>query len=1289
MNQSSNHIHRAIGLAIVLAIVAVPDLKAEQFQAADGSTYDQSGAQATLLQIASDATGEFIIPDYVTYNDTPLPVTSVGFRAGYYCDITSLVVGANVVSFANAAMDMNPGLKHIDFGENNIYLGDDAFKGVGVETLTLTANISTGKNVFGNCSKLETLVLEGTSVSEGCFYGCSSLSNISMPNVKTINYHSFANCNSLVNLDLPDGLSTLGKQSFSGCKSLINVTLPSSLTKMESNVFGDCPSLRIIKSYANPANLSYATQTHNDNLHIYVPDEYYDGYVAKKWNAWGSLHRMSDYPVIIGDLAFVLNPENHTATVSVDFTRTDLTVNAETLTIPATVTSEGIVYTVTSIADNAFTGSTAIKTVNLPNTITAIGDRAFSGCTGLTTITIPESVNRLGRLAFEGCTSLSTVTVSASLSAIEDYTFLNCPALTDVNFSGDMLTSIGHKAFYRCAALKTALLPSSVKKVGSQAFYGCGALNTVIKNCRLTEVADSAFMYCYSITDAITVCGTVGNRAFYDDTKWYGSAYPEIITEEGLTYIGASAFYNAKNITSLDLPSTLQTIGNSAFSNCTSLKKTTVRAATPPELGGSSVFYNITGMTVWVPRDAYDAYMANAEWAKLNIKIPPLNIDGICYQLDENTHTATVVANEQDAYKGDIVIPEKITVDNVDYTVTAIADEAFLYCSYVSSITLPATVVTIGNVAFQGTGITTADFSNVKSLGNSICAGCISLSKVTLPATLTKIPEMMFYKCVSLKEISIPEQVTEIGVQAFMGAGLEAVTIPPRVRILDMGCFGQCENLSLVHFPTGLRTIGEYAFEGSRDLKGIIWYDSEMYEGDSGKPDVKAPQRAVSIEPDELTYHLSAIGSGAFSSTGLTYFYVPNTVEKGLTIGDYCFGNTAIARIDVAAVNIPALDTYAFDHDTYNTSLIFVPSGMIDSYKADKAWGQFKCYPADNESQMYIFADEEETQVYFAGETVGAAEGEYRVPDVVTDGESTYDVVAISASALKGTGITSVELPAGVVSYGNSAFEGCESLEQIYYRAPEATPVIARVNRSQIRRPAAGDKAAAIPASLGKNAFYGCTSLTSVTLPQGITTIPENAFRNCTSLTQIDIPEEVEYISESAFMGSGLTNVSLPSTISEVSARAFKDCSALTSVTLPDNLSYISGQAFQNCSSLKSITLPAQINGIGMEAFAGVGFNTIVSLNTNAPWVEDKNAFSDATYDKATLMVPSEAVGSYQENPVWSLFKNNTVTGIDDVEADSSDAETEYYNLQGIRVSSPGPGVYIRRQGNKIEKITI
>lgn len=108
-----------------------------------------------------------------------------------------------------------------------------------------------------------------------------------------------------------------------------------------------------------------------------------------------------------------------------------------------------------------------------------------------------------------------------------------------------------------------------------------------------------------------------------------------------------------------------------------------------------------------------------------------------------------------------------------------------------------------------------------------------------------------------------------------------------------------------------------------------------------------------------------------------------------------------------------------------------------------------------------------------------------------------------------------------------------------------------------------------------------------------------------------------------------------------------------------------------------------------MEAFAGVDFNTIVSLNTNAPWVEDKNAFSDDTYDKATLMVPSEAVGSYQENPVWSLFKNNTVTGIDDVETDSSDAETEYYNLQGIRVSSPGPGVYIRRQGNKIEKVTI
>lgn len=848
------------------------------------------------------------------------------------------------------------------------------------------------------------------------------------------------------------------------------------------------------------------------------------------------------------------------------------------------------------------------------------------------------------------------------VTEIADYAFYYCNLWT-VSFP-ETLTTIGNGAFSKCTGLTSVSLPETVVEVCDSTFTGCTELASFTLPENLTAIGECAFAGCKKLT--------------------------EVKLPENVNTIGAKAFIDCTAITSVELGSKITKIGEQAFRNCDKVVSITLAALTPPEIGDpsykdtSSMPWYTQNYSIYVPADAYDAYKAHEYWYSLPVTVLIIKHydNGIAYILDDKNRKATVTSNYdtyywESNYKGDIVIPEYIYPDGeTAYAVTAIGEMAFAYAD-VTTVTFQGHLESVGQQAFQYSKITEIDFSNVdpNGLGTDMCGSCPYLQSVILPEGLTRVPTFMFPQCPNLRHITLPESVTAVGDGAFMETGLESVVIPPRCRNIEGNCFSGCSELTAVHLPTGLRTIGYSAFSANYELKTIEWYDSEEYEDEP-----------AAIAPGSLTYHLTYIGQQAFANTGLTYFYVPQTVEE---IGFYSFYNSPIARLDVGATTIPTLDTYAFAEEQYNTTLIFVPDNMVSDYKANEAWGQFKCYPSANDTQMYAFADEEETQVYYAGETSGSAEGNYTVPDIVTDGEKTYDVVAISASALKGTAVTSVELPASVVCYGNSAFEGCESLESVSYREPEATPVIAKVTKSQIRK-APKAATASIDASLGKNAFYGCTSLTSVELPENITSIPDGAFRECTSLTALEIPETVTEIGRSAFEGSAIQSAEIPASVYSIGSRAYKNCTSLTSVSMPENFYQIDSQTFMGCTSLKSITIPESVSQIGSQAFADVDFESVISLATYPPYVENENAFSNVTYANAYLYVPEEATDYYKTADVWSKFsKQGITTGIEAIETDAIDADAEYYNLQGVKIVNPTSGIYIRCQGTKIDKVII
>ena len=123
--------------------------------------------------------------------------------------------------------------------------------------------------------------------------------------------------------------------------------------------------------------------------------------------------------------------------------------------------------------------------------------------------------------------------------------------------------------------------------------------------------------------------------------------------------------------------------------------------------------------------------------------------------------------------------------------------------------------------------------------------------------------------------------------------------------------------------------------------------------------------------------------------------------------------------------------------------------------------------------------------------------------------------------------------------------------------------------------------------SIGGNAFYNCYQLTSVTIPESVTSIEYRAFSDCYRLTSVTIPESMMSIGERAFyLCSGLTSVTIPSSVMNIGNSAFSGCSGLTSVTIPDSVMNIGSYAFWGCSGLPSVTIPSSVTNIGNSAFS-------------------------------------------------------------------------------------------------------
>ena len=200
--------------------------------------------------------------------------------------------------------------------------------------------------------------------------------------------------------------------------------------------------------------------------------------------------------------------------------------------------------------------------------------------------------------------------------------------------------------------------------------------------------------------------------------------------------------------------------------------------------------------------------------------------------------------------------------------------------------------------------------------------------------------------------------------------------------------------------------------------------------------------------------------------------------------------------------------------------------------------------------------------------------------------------------------------------------------------------------------------------NIGGSAFSHCSALTSVTIPNSITTIRDLAFYGC----------------------SGLTLVTIPNSVTSIGGRTFSHCSSLTSVTIPNSVTRIGEYAFEDCSALNSVTIGSGIEKIRSGAFSSCPELTdVYCYAINVPTTET-NVFEESYIENATLHVAAESINAYRDKKPWKNFKKKVALTDSDPKPDatrvnvirnSEDNKVVVYNLNGVRLSEPQKGVNI------------
>ena len=444
------------------------------------------------------------------------------------------ISGARIVEGGEKYIDT----KKIRFSDGN---------SIGAGSLDIQTDII-GKFLFVGCSSLTNIILPNNteSISEYAFYCCRDLTAITIPNsVKSIGSCAFFECSGLTSLIIPKSVTSIYcgalSSSFYGCSGLAfikvesgnnkydsrddcnaiietatntlitgckNTIIPSSVMAIGDAAFGGCQDLTsIIIPNSVTTIYPYAFNECSSLTSITIPNSVTNiCRVYGLYNAGPAFKGCTSLVSINVDSGNPNYDSRNDCNAIIDTSSNTLMVGCKKTIIPNSVTS---------IGSYAFSDCTELTAIDIPNSVMRIEDYAFQYCSGLTAIIIPNSVKILGKSAFSGCSNLISITLSNSINSIETATFKDCRNLPSIVIP-DEVTTISFMAFDGCSNLSSVNIPNKVTTIISYAFCGCKFSSIIIPN-SVKKIGDYAF-YCSNlkeITSEIINPFEISDKVFY------------------------------------------------------------------------------------------------------------------------------------------------------------------------------------------------------------------------------------------------------------------------------------------------------------------------------------------------------------------------------------------------------------------------------------------------------------------------------------------------------------------------------------------------------------------------------------------------------------------------------------------------------------------------------------------------------------------------------------------------------------------------------------------------------